>query len=132
MRIRIILCIAWAILLFLFLCVWDVACMQGPRFDTRIAADPSWSGFFDLYHSFSPNMQLRKLGHVFGFAVLQFLLYAHFRRYSVSIGLAFAYALVTELAQPIFGRNGLLIDVGVNLVGILLAALIQRLASRTQ
>lgn len=124
------LCAAWAVFLFLFLCIWDVAGPNGTRFDLQIVRDPSWAGFFDMYYTFGPNMFMRKLGHIIGFAVFQLLLHAHYRRYTVSIGLALAFALATELAQPIFGRHGLLVDVGIDLIGILLAALFQRVLHR--
>ena len=127
---RIWLCIAWAAFLFLFLCIWDVAGSDGTRFYVRIAADPSWTGFFGTFNLFEPYMLLRKIGHIFGFAVLQLLLHAQFRKFGVSIGLALAFALATELLQPIFSRHGLLLDVGVDLIGILLAVLAQKILWR--
>ena len=122
-----LLCVAWAVFLFLFLCIWDVAGPGGTRFEVQIAANPSWSGFFDTNYIFNSKMLLRKTGHILGFAVLQLLLYAYYRRLGVSIGIALAYALATELLQPLFSRHGLLLDVGVDLIGILLAVVVRKI-----
>lgn|GEM_PF-908745 len=74
-----------------------------------------------------PIYRIQKIGHFSGFFVLTLLAAAGTRRaraYWRGVGLAAGYAVLTELLQPYFGRDGRVFDMLVDGAGIALAAVI--------
>ena len=67
---------------------------------------------------------IQKIGHIFAFAVLYFLLLSWIKRNEIAFILCGMFALYTEILQLYFSRNGRIFDVGVDLVGIVLSYLI--------
>jgi hypothetical protein len=66
---------------------------------------------------------IQKMGHIFAFAVLYFLLLSWIKRNVTAFILCGMFALYTEILQLYFSRNGRIFDVGVDLLGILLSYL---------
>ncbi|QBP41827.1 VanZ family protein [Paenisporosarcina antarctica] len=64
---------------------------------------------------------IQKIGHIVAFGLLYFLVLTTIKRFGISIILCSVYAVFTEVLQLHFNRNGRLFDVGVDLLGILLA-----------
>ena len=77
-------------------------------------------------------MVVRKVGHVAGFAVLQAILYWRFRSLVRTLAMSAAFALLTELLQPLFFRGGRALDVLVDLVGIAGAAIVISVLRRSR
>lgn len=67
---------------------------------------------------------IQKMGHIFAFVVLYFLLLSWIKRDGTAFILCGMFALYTEILQLYFSRNGRIFDVGVDLVGILISYLI--------
>lgn len=70
-----------------------------------------------------------KAGHFLGFFFLACLLMGAFKKPQTAIIIAIFYALLTEVLQLFFNRDGRLVDMGIDTCGILLAYLITRLLS---
>jgi hypothetical protein len=64
---------------------------------------------------------LQKCGHVFAFLILTFLLQTKFHSKRFILILAISYAALTEFLQLFFSRDGRLFDIGIDLIGILIA-----------
>ena len=60
----------------------------------------------------------QKIGHFAGFALLFFFLFNWIKTYRVSIVLCVIFALLTEILQLYFNRNGRFYDVGVDVIGL--------------
>ncbi len=82
------------------------------------------------------DFSLRKIAHVLEYAILTFLLIRAFgikNKYgiTVSIIIALLYAVSDEYHQTfILGRNGKLIDIGIDSIGILLTSLLCYIKSK--
>ncbi|MGB5947494.1 VanZ family protein [Paenisporosarcina sp.] len=60
----------------------------------------------------------QKVGHFAGFALLFFLLFNWIKSYRFTFVLCVIFALLTEVLQLYFNRNGRLYDVGVDSIGL--------------
>lgn len=60
----------------------------------------------------------QKIGHFAGFALLFFLLFNWTKSYRFTFVLCVMFALLTEVLQLYFNRNGRLYDVGVDTIGL--------------
>lgn len=72
---------------------------------------------------------IQKIGHIFAFGVLYFLMLSWIKRNGTAFILCGMFALYTEILQLYFSRNGRIFDVGVDLVGILLSFLLCKIIS---
>ena len=114
--------------------------------DLEIVALVFWCALIFFFSSI-PNLSsgleqdfiLRKIAHVSEFFVLTFLVWLVVRRrekgrkMAVLVAFAFAldYAILDEIHQLfIFGRSGNMIDVSIDCIGVLAAALILLLVRR--
>ena len=64
---------------------------------------------------------IQKIGHIAAFGLLFILLLATIKRFTYAFILCSLFAFFTELLQLYFQRNGRLFDVGVDILGILIA-----------
>jgi hypothetical protein len=69
----------------------------------------------------SSGFLLQKCGHVFAFFILSVLLQTKFHSKRFILFLAVSYASLTEFLQLYFSRDGRLFDIGIDLIGILIA-----------
>lgn len=69
----------------------------------------------------SSGFLLQKCGHVFAFLILTFLLQTKYHSKRFIVVLAVSYASLTEFLQLYFSRDGRLFDIGIDLIGILIA-----------
>lgn len=67
---------------------------------------------------------IQKIGHISAFGLLFFFLFATIKRLGHAFILCSMFAFFTEILQLYFQRNGRLFDVGVDMIGILLAFLL--------
>ncbi|MEK4060382.1 MULTISPECIES: VanZ family protein [Paenibacillus] len=127
--------IAWAMLLLVFTCASDSSFWVNgtvPSFH--------WSGWpdfhvltkldFSLDLMYNSGYVLRKIGHFTGFAVLAVLFYRRSKSTVMSILASIAFALLTELLQLYFGRDGRLYDVAIDSAGVLLGAIVVQIVNR--
>jgi VanZ family protein len=70
----------------------------------------------------SRDFLLQKCGHAFAFFILTLLLQAKFHLKAFSLILAISFALLTEILQLYFTRDGRMFDMGFDLIGILFAS----------
>ena len=116
-------CLIWMLVLILLTCVWDISEFHQLPLDIEVSRNPTWEHFFNGY-KLQGDMLVRKAGHILGFFVLQLLLYRVYGLISVSVSISAAFAALTELAQPLFKRNGLFADIVVDSAGIIIAVVI--------
>jgi len=88
----------------------------------RFNPHPDGSSFFqnDLMNVSDPNYLSQKLGHVLFFFLLAYLGYWAWKSLGLVMMVSLAAALSTEVAQLYFTRSGRLLDVGLDLAGMLL------------
>lgn len=60
-----------------------------------------------------------KTGHFIGFAIFDYLLYRWLKNHKWSIMISITFALMTEILQLYFGRDGRLYDLVIDSLGIL-------------
>ncbi|WP_274651591.1 VanZ family protein [Paenibacillus humicola] len=131
-KIRLLLVIAWAFVLFVLTCTFRL----GTFLRTRVVhfiynPHPNFREFFELrdINSIHHEWIAVKVGHLVGFFILDLLLYNLTRRKGVSLALAVFFALATEIFQLYFNRDGRLYDVAIDSLGILLSSLVIQIAS---
>jgi hypothetical protein len=124
--------VTWSCILFLFTCTHNLE-----AFMFHEHAQFRWGGhiqFHDLLtvsdaHVLDPFWLFVKLGHFCGFAIIDLLL-AHFlHRPRLASCLTILFAVLTELLQLGFGRDGRLYDIFIDSLGVIWIALCQ---SRTK
>lgn len=64
---------------------------------------------------------IQKVGHILGFGVLYLFLFYSFKNSRIAFSVSFLFAFVTEVLQLFFNRTGRLTDLGIDLIGILIA-----------
>lgn len=69
---------------------------------------------------------LQKAGHILSFGILYMLVFNWLRNHYKAFVLCILFAFCSEVLQLFFERNGRLFDVGVDLIGILVAVAIIR------
>lgn len=64
---------------------------------------------------------IQKIGHIMAFGFLYFLVLQSTKKVGISLLVCGCFAFLTEVLQLHFNRNGRLFDVGVDILGILIA-----------
>lgn len=84
---------------------------------------PMLSDFFliDEIQSEIRFYMIQKVGHVLGFGVLYLFLLHSLKNSRLAFLLSFLFAFATEVLQLYFNRTGRLTDVGINVIGIMIA-----------
>lgn len=121
---KILIVIGWMCLLFVFTCtanLHDLLSHAEMRF--HWAGQPDFTDLFSLTYGqvINANFLFQKTGHFFGFGVLALLLMGITKRRKNTLVLALAYAVLTEILQLYFARDGHLLDMGIDAFGIVLA-----------
>ncbi|MFC7365184.1 MULTISPECIES: VanZ family protein [Bhargavaea] len=108
-------------------------CTSDPRtflFEAKVSYHIEFApNFYELLITSDFNFNskfylVQKIGHFLSFGLLYVLLLTWIKRLGKAFVLCGLFALLTEVLQLFFGRNGRLYDVGIDLLGILLAYLI--------
>jgi hypothetical protein len=92
----------------------------------RWVTSPNFRSFFYVYditrvhHDFITV----KLGHFFGFAIMDFLIFKLLNKHKESILVSITFAFFTEFFQLFFGRDGRLYDLIIDTLGVLMVYLI--------
>jgi VanZ family protein len=118
---KIIPVIIWGIILLLH--TWSSNLGALLRYQTisfTWVASPNYLSFFYLqdistiHHYFI----IVKTGHFVGFAIFDYLLFKWLRNHKQSLVLSISFALMTEILQLYFGRDGRMYDLVIDTMGI--------------
>lgn len=118
---RVIFMCCWSAVMFAFLFTSDlIALLDHGALDIHITSHPDFA-FFDIYE-FHVDVVIQKIGHLFMFAIWLLAIFIGVKRLKTAVWITVGLALVSELIQPYFTRDGRLLDVGFDSVGVLLMA----------
>lgn len=113
----------YLVCLFIFTCTESLSwLLTDYQISFRFNPHPDGNSFFhnDLMNGVNPTYLTQKLGHVLFFSLLAYLVYWAWKSLGLVVMISTAAALSTEVAQLYFSRSGRLLDVGFDLVGMLL------------
>ncbi|WAH36740.1 VanZ family protein [Alicyclobacillus dauci] len=112
------LTVMWAIVLVYFTC--SINPFHFRISELRFTGHPNLELIlrFDL-HPLRPMWTISKIGHYSGFLIFEYLLTRWLRHRRLSAAIAISFAILTELAQPFFFRDGRLYDMVIDSLGVL-------------
>lgn len=115
-----VLLIFWGLVVFFFSCTTSFFHLLTQGALQFNLFHPDFSAFFELYpFSFTNTfLVIQKTGHSLSFLILAFLLHSCLRNVKNAIIFACLFGVLLELLQPFFGRDGRLVDVFVNGLGV--------------
>lgn len=126
-----VLIIFWAVVLFVFTCASDSGFWVSGSIPSFHLSDlPDFHNLLKLDMRYTSTFITRKIGHFSGFAVLAILFYRRNKSLGRSILFGVGYALLTELLQLYFGRDGRLYDVAIDSAGVVIGAVVAILMSK--
>lgn len=128
---RKIILIVWGITLFTFTCAansgfWKTSAL--PFF--HWSGNPDFHQLFIMDIKFMPSYIMQKIGHFLGFAIFAIILLWISKKYRLSFALAVFYAILTEVFQLSFGRDGRIYDVAIDTLGIVVGLYFVTIANR--
>ncbi|HET6872108.1 MAG TPA: VanZ family protein [Sporolactobacillaceae bacterium] len=115
-----LLTLLWMGTLFILTCSKSLADLLFHFYiDFHVVAQPNWSSLliFNPDDLQVPFYYVSKTGHFIGFGFLA-LLVSQWTSGRRAFGFALTYAILTEILQLYFGRDGRLVDVGIDFLGI--------------
>ncbi|WP_409348222.1 VanZ family protein [Paenibacillus gyeongsangnamensis] len=120
---RLFAVILWALVLFIFTCNISLHALLNDKILFIINPHPKYRDLFIYldYNLVHPYWIIVKLGHVIGFAIMDFLLFWWTRKRTYAALLTITLALLTEILQLFFNRDGRIYDVVIDSVGILIS-----------
>lgn len=122
-NLRIMLGMVWCIVLFIFTCTVSLTMLVNYHFIHFIFTNhPDWR---DLLVVNDINLHYKKyviskIGHFTGFFILS-LIFSNFGRNKQGIVISIGYAVLTEILQLFFHRDGRIVDMMIDSAGILFA-----------
>ncbi|WP_256239260.1 VanZ family protein [Bacillus sp. EB600] len=120
MKTKLLLVIVWG--MFLGMDTWTDNLGALLRFQTigfKWVSSPDFLSFFywtdisKIHH----NFVIVKIGHFLGFGMFDFLLFNWKQSHKEALGISFTFALLTEVLQLFFGRDGRLYDLLIDSFG---------------
>ncbi|OMF90342.1 VanZ family protein [Paenibacillus sp. FSL R7-0337] len=114
--------IIWGAILFVFTCAANSSFWESgtiPNF--HFIFSPNYNDLFIIDLKATPAYVIRKIGHFSGFAFFAIFIWIQNRSFLRSAFYSIAYAILTELLQLYFGRDGRLYDIVIDSLGILMA-----------
>ncbi|WP_134703806.1 VanZ family protein [Ammoniphilus sp. YIM 78166] len=123
---RLIQTLLWIMLLFLLTCVSSLEqFLTHQTLSFTFNRNPNFLEFFNIdFRITHQKWIIIKLGHFTGFAILYFLLWKWNRKPGISLIAATILAILTEVLQLYFSRDGRLLDIGIDFAGIMLSFLV--------
>ncbi|MEH7307872.1 VanZ family protein [Neobacillus drentensis] len=114
----------WALAIFIFTCTASFSGLTELG-DVRFVRN-SHPNFYELLSplplKLTRDFLLQKCGHALAFLILTILLQTKFRSKAFILVLAISFASLTEILQLYFARDGRISDIGIDLIGILIAS----------
>lgn len=112
----------WGIVLFVFTCAFNSKFWETGQIPTfHWIPNPDFHALLKTNLTLSISNIIQKVGHFSGFAVLAFLLYRCNNSVWKSFILSVTYAILTELLQLYFGRDGRIYDIVIDTAGVFVA-----------
>lgn len=113
----------WSAVMVAFLFTSDlIALLDHGALNIHTTSHPEFA-FFDLYE-FRFDVVIQKIGHLFMFAIWLLTIFLVVKRLKTAVWITLGLALASELIQPYFTRDGHLLDVAFDSVGVLLMAFV--------
>lgn len=114
----------WAAAIFIFTCTSNFdRLVQTGQIQFHWSIHPSFANFFEPFpFLLDKSFLLQKMGHLTAFFIFTYLLQTKFHSKWLILSAAISYAMLTECLQLFFSRDGRLFDIGIDLIGILLAS----------
>ena len=128
---KVLVTVLWLGILFVLTCSKSLAdLLLHFSVGFHVVGHPEWSSLliFNREDLHVPFYYVSKFGHFVGFGFLGLLL-SWWSSKRKAISLALAYAIFTEVLQLYFGRDGRLVDAGIDFSGIMTFLLVKRLMS---
>ena len=117
----ILLAVFWAFILFLNTFTQDLSDLLSLRAITFTwVSSPVFTDFFNFSDltEIHPFFVIVKLGHYLGFALMDYFLVRVFKKHHVALSLSFCLAVLTEVLQLYFARDGRMYDLVIDTLGI--------------
>ncbi len=130
---RFLMVIFFAAIIFVFTCTASFTqFIHDGTILFRFTMNPNWSELllYNLSHFQNPSYVIQKLGHMTCFFIFTGILMNYFHNLKKATFLAFSYAVFTEIAQLFFTRDGRLLDVGYDSIGIVTFVLLYTLIKK--
>ncbi|WP_442596438.1 VanZ family protein [Neobacillus sp. D3-1R] len=126
---RIVLIMVWAGFIFLSTCNSSFPdLLEHQQISFHWTFTPSFEELlYPLPTEDNPYFTLQKIGHALSFFILALLVMARFPSKIQAFILCFSYAVLTEILQLFFMRDGRLFDIGFDSIGILSAIILMHL-----
>ncbi|WP_198153615.1 VanZ family protein [Thalassobacillus sp. C254] len=116
------LCLSWILLLIAFNLTNSISdlIIHGEGFSFHIDRDINWRAEFSVFAlDLSDRLFIiSKLGHFVAFFILTLLLLSSFRSQRLALAIALFFSIILEVLQPFFDRNGLIMDMVINLTAV--------------
>lgn len=98
------------------------ALLQFKNVGFRWVSSPNFLSFFYLFDisKIHHHFVIVKLGHFIGFGIFDLLLFNWKNSHKQALGISFTFALLTEILQLFFGRDGRLYDLIIDFSGAIL------------
>lgn len=121
---KILSVVVWCLLLFVFTCTANLDDLfHNYVLQFNWVPHPDFTDLFSLKDAkfTSPHYLFQKTGHFLGFAVLAVLLMNIIGKRKKAFVLTLLFAVLTEILQLYFARDGRLLDMAIDSLGIALA-----------
>ncbi|MFC5711457.1 VanZ family protein [Thalassorhabdus alkalitolerans] len=116
------LCFSWILFTIAFNLTNKISdvLLRGKGFSFHFDPHTNWRAEFSVYvFNLSDHLfLLSKIGHLFAFFIMTLLLLMSFRSQRMALAIALFLSIILEVLQPFFGRNGLIMDMVINLTAV--------------
>ncbi|TCP27802.1 VanZ like protein [Scopulibacillus darangshiensis] len=121
---KVLITVAWAVALFILTCNANLShLLHNHVLQFRWTSQPNFADLLNIDKSnfVNPHYLVQKAGHFLGFSVLALLLLDVTQSYKKALGIAVFFAVFTEIMQLYFTRDGRVLDMGIDTLGIVMA-----------
>jgi hypothetical protein len=118
---RFVFLCCWSAVMLVFLLTSDIqALLEHGAIDIQMTKNPDFM-FFEIYEM-RANVVIQKIDHLIMFGIWLLSIFLVIKRLKTAVLITLGIALVSEIVQPYFSREGHLLDAGFDSVGVLLMA----------
>ncbi|MFC7395554.1 VanZ family protein [Scopulibacillus cellulosilyticus] len=128
---RLLVVIAWALVLFILTCTENLdKLLLDHIVQFHFVTHPNFAELLIVNGDDFTNAHylIQKIGHFTGFSILALLLFELLGNRTKVFVISALYAVLTELLQLYFSRDGRLLDMGIDTLGIAMFLIVQGLA----
>ncbi|MCK0470224.1 VanZ family protein [Halalkalibacter sp. AB-rgal2] len=116
-----LLLMIWSLFVFILYCTSSFTLFISDGVIRFSFVVPDYSEFLEPYalSRQEPFLTIQKIGHFVSFFVLTGLLYTCLKKWRITLIICFSLSIALELIQPFFNRDGRILDIFVNQLGII-------------